>query len=176
MARICPIEPTQADAELAALFAGPLQGQHFNVAKALAASTAALRAITSAQHALHDSTLSPVQRVAVRLVVSQHAGSVYDLAHAGHDAKSLGLSNEQITSIRRGSQVRAELEPLVSFARALLDKRGRTSDEDVARARAAGMDDRTITALIALVGLTWTVCLFNVFNSTPPDFPPLADV
>lgn len=171
MQRLKPVEPVQAEPPVDAIFTGTLRGQHYNVYKALAASPAALRAAAEAQASLESSSLDPAHRVAIRLVTSQFWQSPCDLAMHAAQARALGMSDGQITQIRRGVHDDQQTASLIAFARALHDKLGRVSDADVAAVRAAGFDDRAIADAVAEASVASFLCMFNVFNRTAPDAP-----
>lgn len=80
--------------------------------------------------------------------------------------KKAGLSAAAVADACRGAG-----DPLVAFARAVLDCRGKVSDADVEAVRAAGYGDAEIAEAVAHVALNVLTNLLNNVARTPIDFP-----
>ena len=59
----------------------------------------------------------------------------------------------------------------LKFARVLVENRGRVSDEDLDRVRAAGYSDAEITELVAEIALNLLTNYLNITAGTEVDFP-----
>ncbi len=77
-------------------------------------------------------------------------------------------------AIRKGHGASPREQAIIEFARAAMATKGRVSDADLAKARAAGLDDRQITAVVAMIAIATFTALFNHVNDTANDFPPAA--
>ncbi len=60
---------------------------------------------------------------------------------------------------------------MLQFSRAIVEKRGWVNDLDLERARQAGLGDREITEIVAIVATTIFSNYFNYIAQTEVDFP-----
>jgi uncharacterized peroxidase-related enzyme len=117
-------------------------------------------------------SLDAKTRDAIALVVSEADGCDYCLAaHSFIGANMAKMTPEEIAFNREGGSFDPKRAAAVSFAEALIEKRGKVSDADLAEVREAGYTD---AELVAIVGLSAQFLLTNFMNNmaqTPIDFP-----
>ncbi len=176
MGRLRSIDPEQAEGRVKEIFEGPLKGKAFNIFRAMANSPAALDAYLGLAGALSKASLSNAEREVIQLAIAQANECGYCLAAHTQVAKGAGLSEEQTIQARRGQMDDPRLHAIVTFARAIHDKRGWVDDEDLERFRAAGFDDAQIAEVVATYALAVLTNYFNHVNRTESDFPPPPEI
>jgi len=82
-----------------------------------------------------------------------------------------GLSPAEMAASREGRATDAKAAAALQFARAVLERRGAVSDQDLAKVRAAGFADGAIAEIIAHVALNVFTNYFNRAADTDIDFP-----
>lgn len=169
--RIKLVDPATATGRTKELFDGPIKGKHINLFRGLINSPAALQAYLGMGAALGEGELTPREREAVQLAVAQENNCEYCLAAHTKIGTGAGLSVEQTLGARRGSVDDQKLDALVKFAKALHQKRGHVSDEDLERFRAAGYGDGAIAEVVAGYAQATLTNFFNHVAGTPVDFP-----
>lgn len=137
-----------------------------NLFSTLAKAPAALDTYVQASAILGKTSLSAQQKEAVYLATSQVNGCDYCLAAHTLFAGKAGLSTEDIVAARHG-----ELNAYAALARQLVETRGHLNDEQIAAARAAGIDDMKIIEVIALVAVQTLTNYLNNTALTDIDFP-----
>lgn len=139
-----------------------------NVFATLAHAPVALDTYLQASALLGKSSLSAQEKEAVYLATSQVNGCDYCLAAHTLFAGKAGLSAQDIAAARQG-----ELNAYAALAQQLTHSRGHLSDGQIAAARAAGIDDRKIIEVIALVAVQTLTNYLNNTALTDIDFPPI---
>ncbi|PAW49741.1 alkylhydroperoxidase [Pseudomonas moraviensis] len=137
-----------------------------NVFTTLAKAPVALEAYVQASAILGKTSLSAKEKEAVYLATSQVNGCDYCLAAHSLFASKAGLSAQDIGAARHG-----ELNAYAALAQQLTQSRGHLSDEQIAAARAAGIDDSKIIEVIALVAVQSLTNYLNNAALTDIDFP-----
>ena len=137
-----------------------------NLFSTLAKAPVALDTYVQASAILGKTSLSAQQKEAVYLATSQVNGCDYCLAAHTLFAGKAGLSTEDIVAARHG-----ELNAYAALARQLVETRGHLSEEQIAAARAAGIDDVKIIEVIALVAVQTLTNYLNNTALTDIDFP-----
>lgn len=173
MNRIAPIDPTHAtspNAELFAAIKGKL-GMVPNLMRTFAQSPAALQGYLAFGGALDHTSLSARIREQVALAVAEANGCDYCLSAHSLLGKGAGLAPEAIEAARRGESTDPKVRALLQLARAIVQTRGKISDEAFAAARAAGVNDQEIVETVALVGLNILTNYLNNVARTEIDFP-----
>lgn len=145
-----------------------------NIVKALANSPAALSGYLSMSSELSQGTFPPQLREQIALTVAQANGCDYCLAAHSAVGKMIGLSDTQIVDSRRGTAVDSRAGAVLSLARQVVGQRGWVTDDDLAEARRAGLDDEAITEVLANVALNMFTNYFNHVANTDIDFPKAA--
>ena len=100
------------------------------------------------------------------LATSQVNGCDYCLAAHTLFASKAGLAAEEIIEARHG-----RLNSFATLAHQLTETRGHLSNEQIAAARAAGIDDKKIIEVIAVVAAQTLTNYLNNVALTDIDFP-----
>jgi AhpD family alkylhydroperoxidase len=135
-------------------------------------SPVALEAVLSLETSLKKSSLSPLDIEVIKLVVSHATGCDYCLAAHTMIGKKLGLSREEILTLRQAQPSgNARNDALAEFTLHLLKTSGTLSADVVAAVKQAGVTDAQIVdTTMAIASITFTN-LFNQINDTTLDFP-----
>jgi uncharacterized peroxidase-related enzyme len=142
-----------------------------NMARVMAQAPAVLSGYTGLSAALSGGELSPELREKIGLSVAQKNACEYCVSAHTAIAGGAGLSVESILDARRGNAVDSRDQAALDFAKAVVDKQGRVSDEDLARVRASGFGDGAIAEIVANVAFTIYTNYFNNVAGTEIDFP-----
>jgi uncharacterized peroxidase-related enzyme len=137
-----------------------------NVFRVLAHAPAALASYLQNSAALGKTSLSARQKEAIFLATSQVNGCDYCLAAHTVFAGKAGLSSQEILSAREG-----RLDAYALLARQITASRGHLDNEQIAAARAAGIDDAKIIEVIAHVASQTLTNYLNNVALTEIDFP-----
>ncbi|MEV2277160.1 peroxidase-related enzyme [Nocardiopsis sp. NPDC049922] len=125
-----------------------------NVAKALANSPDALKGYLGLHGALGGGSLSAADRERVALAVAEVNGCDYCLAaHTYVAANVAQVGEDEIVAARRGTSTDPRSAAVVGLAVKVTEARGALADEDLAKAREAGLSDAEIVEVIAGVAL-----------------------
>ena len=139
-----------------------------NMLRTMAHSPETLQAYLHFNRELEDGPLGPMLVEKIALSVAQVDESEYSLARHTVRAWVLGISEEEILSIREGRVADKKTEAALRFARGLAR---RTGDYSITELRNAGYSDADIVSIIACVGLNSFANLFNAVTKTELDFP-----
>lgn len=177
MPRLTQITSDAANRDQSELFAAVQAklGRVPNLMRAMANAPAALRGYLELNGALGSGTgLTAKQRELIALTVAESNGCEYCLAAHSTLGKMAGLSPEAIAAARRGDGVEREHQALARFVQAILHRRGRIDDQQLASFRAAGFSDEAITEVVGHVALNIFTNYFNNLAETEVDFPAAA--
>lgn len=171
MTRISALTIEQAPAPARTALQGIEKGLGFlpNAFATLANSPAALSGYLALAQALGKNSLTPAEREAAALAASEVNGCEYCIAAHSFFGGKVGLDGDAILSARAGN-----LNAVATLARSVTLTRGRLSDEQIAAAREAGLDDGKIVDVIAQVSLLTLTNYLNNVAQTDVDFPPQA--
>lgn len=117
-------------------------------------------------------TLDVKTRDGIALAVSEADGCDYYLA--AHTYISLNMAKtppEEIALNREGRSSDPKREAAVAFAKALIERRGKVSDEEFAAVKAVGWTDANVVEMIALTAQFLLTNFMNNAVQTPIDFP-----
>ncbi|MCI0428090.1 MAG: hypothetical protein L0Z46_08755 [Nitrospiraceae bacterium] len=142
-----------------------------NLARTMANSPAVLEAYVGSSAALTKGVLGSRLRVQIALTVAEATCDAYCLAASTAFGKLAGLSEEAILDSRRGQSPDSREEATLHFARKLVARQGRVSDEDLTRLRRIGYGDGDIAEIVANVALNIFTSYFNHVAGTHVDFP-----
>jgi uncharacterized peroxidase-related enzyme len=173
MSRIPALAPESAAPETKALFAavkGKL-GSVPNLFRVLGNAPAALKGYLNFSEALSGASLDAKTREAVALTVAGANSCAYCAAAHSFISKSLKVDDGEIGLRLKGRSADAKTQAVLTFARQIVEKRGLVSDADVSAARAAGLDDRAVTEIVAIVALNIFTNYVNHVAETDVDFP-----
>lgn len=142
-----------------------------NVLGGMANGPALLQGYLGLGAALDEGSLSLQLREKIALAVSQVNECNYCVAGHSMIGAMVGLTPDEIVESRKGTSSDEKTEAAVQLARALAEKRGRVSDEDVQKVRGAGYSDGEIAEILASVLQTLFTNYFNHIAETDLDFP-----
>lgn len=171
--RITPVDPAAAagrGSELLAAVKAKL-GVIPNLTRVMAHAPAVLDGYLGLSGALAGGVLPAKLREQLALDVGEANGCDYCVSAHTVMGKKAGLSDAAVLDARRGTG-----HPLLAFARAVLDKKGRVTDADLAAARAAGHTDAEIVETVGHVALNVLTNFLNNVARTPIDFPRAASL
>lgn len=178
MARITPVDPTQATPEVAAVLQAVKAklGRIPNLFLTLAKAPAALQAYLGAAEAVGTGRLSAKEREILALAVAQANGCDYCLAAHTAIGGMVGLDSDTLETSRVGLPANRRWAALVTFARAVVRDRGHVSPLDLQAAREAGLDDADLLEVVANVAVNVLTNYTNSVAGTAVDFPKAADL
>lgn len=143
-----------------------------NIFTTFANSAAALEAYLGINNALANGVLDPKLREQLAVTVAGFNGCNYCAsAHVFLGGKA-GIERDELIANSKGKSGDAKTQTAIDFARALLEKRGKISNEDLSAVRAAGFSDEEIIEILAHVAMNTFTNYFNETALTAIDFPP----
>lgn len=145
-----------------------------NLLATLANSPSAFHGYLQLSETLGAGQLTAQQREIVALATAQENACAYCLSAHSLLAKASGLSDEAIRLARAGTASGSRDAAIASFARQLVQQRGRVDAAVVAHARAEGLSDALILEIIANVALSVLTNYTNHVAQTEIDFPRVA--
>jgi AhpD family alkylhydroperoxidase len=124
----------------------------------LSASPAAREGYVAVRKALAKGSLTGRLQEKIALLVADRNGCAYcGAAHEALAAK-MGIDDAEIAASRQASAADTKEDAVLKLAAAMVERRGNVSEEELARARAAGLGDAEIVEVVANVAL-------NVFRN-----------
>lgn len=176
MPRIQPVDTQLTDSNTAASLEAVRRslGMLPNLHATFAQSPALLQAYLGYADAIGKGRLKPVQRELIALVIGQANGCQYCLSAHSLLGKGAGLNAEALLAARAGRAADTQDQAVLSLALALLEQRGRLSDEQLASAHGAGLDDGLILEVLGQVAMNVLTNFGNNLAQTTVDFPPVA--
>lgn len=173
MQRIPALDPATANADVRA----PLDavkaklGMVPNMMKTMARAPSVLSAYLAFSGAAGTGELPAKLREQIALVTAQTNGCDY-CASAHHAlGKMAGLSAEEIAGGYQGQSADVKAQAALAFAQAVLAKRGKVSDTELAAVKGAGYSDGQVLEIMANVVLNILTNYFNNLADTEIDFP-----
>lgn len=172
MTRLHPIQPTQADEKTQKLLDGVQRGLGMvpNMFKTLAHSSAALSGYLSFNQAL-GGALTPMLREQISLAVAGANGCDYCASAHTLLGRNVGVSDAELAANLAGQSSDERTQAALSFARAVVEHRGRVASADLARIKAAGFTDADIVEIVSVVALNVFTNYFNLVAEPEIDFP-----
>lgn len=173
MSRIHPVERETTDPRLRQAFDAIQQqlGVVPNMMRTMAQSPAVLEAYLAFGAALRQGLLPARLQEAIALAVAEANECDYCLSAHSALGRGAGLSPDDIAASRDGRASDPKVAAALQFARAIVDRRGGVTEQDIARIRAAGFADGEIAEIIAHVALNVFTNYFNRAVHTEVDFP-----
>ena len=173
MPQIHPLTIEQADPAVADKLSAMKAkiGMVPNVVGTLANSPAALNLYLASSHALSGGKLSARQREIVALTIGQLNQCHYCVSAHTMIGKGAGLSPEEILHARLGKGANPIDNAIAMVASKLITKSGFLTAEDIAEAKAAGLDDGLIIEIIANLVHNILTNYTNHVAQTEIDFP-----
>jgi AhpD family alkylhydroperoxidase len=136
--------------------------------KSVAQSPAVLEGYLQFTRALDGGRLDRIEREQIALAVAQANLCEYSLAYHTALARKLGLTDDHILASREGRAADRRVEAALEFAKELVAENGDCSPAELQR---AGLSDREIVEIIALVALNVFENYFNMVAKTEIDLP-----
>ena len=173
MQRIQPLDagatPTESQSLLAAV--QKKLGLTPNLFKTLAHSPTGLGFYLQQSQSLASGTLSaPVREQLALLTAGVNACDYCASAHTLL-GKGVGVSNEEAARNLRGVATDRRAQAALTFAHAIIDKRGRVTDAELNAVRDAGYGNAEIVEIVAHVAMNIFTNYFNHVAGTEVDFP-----
>lgn len=173
MQRIPALDPAKANADVRATLDAVKAklGMVPNIVKTMALAPSVLNGYVSFSGAVGAGELPAKLREQIALVTAQTNGC--DYCASAHQAlgKMAGLSAEEIARSHRGQSADAKAQAALTFAQAVLGKRGKVSDSELAAIKAAGFSEGQVLEIVANVALNIFTNYFNNVADTEIDFP-----
>jgi uncharacterized peroxidase-related enzyme len=145
-----------------------------NMTKVMANSPAVLEAYLSFSGALSHGGLDAKLREEIALEVGEQNSCQYCVSAHKAIGKMTGLTDSEMEQARDAKSATAKNAAALRFAREIVAKMGRTTDEDVETVRRAGFTDGEIAEIIAHVSLNIFTNYFNNTAGVEVDFPKIA--
>lgn len=176
MSRLPTIDPTTAIGESKELLDAVQKklGMAPNILRIMANAPAALKAYLGLGEALSGGRFDAKSREAIALAVAGANSCEYCASAHAAVSRSLQVEEPEIAERLRGRSNEPKLDAALIFARAIVDKGGFVSDDDIAAVRTAGHDDEAIVEIVANVAANIFTNYFNHVAQTEIDFPKVA--
>jgi uncharacterized peroxidase-related enzyme len=142
-----------------------------NMMQTMAQSPHVLEGYLGLSGALSRGALSAQLQEQIALAVSEVNACDYCLSAHSALGRGAGLSNDELGASRAGRASDPKASAALAFARAVVERRGGITDNDLARVRAAGYSDAEVVEIIAHVALNVFTNYFNRAAETEIDFP-----
>lgn len=145
-----------------------------NLHRTLAHAPVALEAYTRTVDALGRGALPPRLREQIAVAVAGHNRCNYCAAAHTMLGAASGVEADELARNLRGESADARTGLVLSFVRAVLERRGAVPDEQLEELRRAGVSDAELVEVVAHVGMSWFTNAFNRLARTTLDFPPIS--
>ena len=137
-------------------------------------SPAVLEAFLSFSSALSHGALDAKLREEIALAVGEQNSCQYCVSAHTAIGKMTGLSDSEIEQAREARAGSSKNTAALQFARELVAKKGRATEEDVETVRRAAFSDGEIAEITAHVALNIFTNYFNNTAGVEVDFPKIA--
>ena len=173
MSRIQPVDPATAKGKAKDLLGAVQKGLGVtpNLFRVVAHSPAALEGLLGLNGALSQGLLSGKLREQIALAVAERNSCDYCLSAHSLLGKGAGLGDDDIAQARMVRAVDPKAEAALRFANAIVERRGQTSDVEIAALRQAGYGDGEIVEIVAVTVLNILTNYLNHVAATEIDFP-----
>ena len=172
MPRIQPVQPTDADEKTRKLLDTVQRGLGMvpNMAKTLAHSSAALAGYLNFNQAI-GGALTPALREQVSLAIAGFNRCDYCASAHTLLGRNAGIANDELIANLAGESADDKTQARLSFALAVVERRGQITDDELQLIRAAGPTDAQIVEIVAVVALNVFTNYLNHVIETEVDFP-----
>jgi uncharacterized peroxidase-related enzyme len=148
-----------------------------NMMRTMGNSPAVLEGYLNLSGALSHGKLSAKTGELIALAVSESNSCDYCVAaHTFIGEKLLKTDAQVLHDARTGNSADAKTEAILQLAKTLISKNGLVSDEDVNKAKNAGVSDAEIAETVAHVALNVLTNYFNNTANTQIDFPEVSSL
>jgi len=143
-----------------------------NMMRTMGNSPAVLEGYLNLSGALSHGKLSAKTGELIALAVSESNSCDYCLAaHTFIGEKLVKADPAVLHAARTGNSTDAKTEAILQLAKTLINKNGLVNDEDVNKAKNAGISDAEIAETVAHTALNVLTNYFNNLANTEIDFP-----
>lgn len=142
-----------------------------NLYKVIAHSPAALEAYLNQGAALASTSLSMKLREQIAVTIAGVNGCDYCASAHTAIGKGAGLSSEELSNNLAGGSSDPKTQAALSFARSVVDRRGRIEESALTTVRDAGFSEGEIVEIVTLVGVNIFTNYLNHIAGTDIDFP-----
>lgn len=143
-----------------------------NMMRTMANSPAVLEGYLSLSGALGTGKLGAKTGELIAIAVAERNACEYCLsAHTFIGTNLMKMNAETLVSARASNSADAKTHAVLTFASALVDKKGLVNDNDVNTAKSAGITDQELSEVVGHVALNILTNYFNNAAGTHNDFP-----
>lgn len=146
-------------------------GMISNMHQHMALSPTVLEAYINIGTSVSNISLEDKIRECIALAVSEKNKCEYCVSAHSVRASRIGLSPDAIKKARSGKARDPKANAAVKLALASIEKNGKVSEEDIAKAKDKGVSDKEIVEVIALACFTLFTNYFNLALQPEMDFP-----
>ncbi len=174
MQKISALNPDTATGKLKELFNAVQSkfGMVPNMMRTMGNSPAVLNGYLSLNNALGESSIGAKLGEQIALAVANANGCEYcNAAHSFIGEKLMGMDDKTIVEAREGKSKDSKTQTALSFARAIVAKKGRVSDSELNTLKEAGFNEVAIAEIIAYTALNIFANYFNNALNVKVDFP-----
>jgi uncharacterized peroxidase-related enzyme len=174
MARLTPLTPENTSGKTRELLQAVKSklGMVPNIAGAMAHSPALLEGYLGLSGAIASGKLDPKLREFIALAVAERNECYYCLsAHTTIGNKILGIDEDPLLKSRTEETIDDRTDAALIFVRAIVDRKGKVTDDEVAAIKDAGFNDEEIAEIFGNVALNLLTNYFNELAHTEIDFP-----
>jgi uncharacterized peroxidase-related enzyme len=148
-----------------------------NMMRTMGNSPAVLEGYLNLSGALSHGKLSAKTGELIALAVSESNSCDYCVAaHTFIGEKLVKADPAVLKAARSGNSADAKTEAILQLAKTLISKNGLVNDEDVNKAKNAGVSDAEIAETVAHTALNVLTNYFNNLANTEIDFPAVAEL
>lgn len=173
MSRITPIDPSRSTGKARELLDAVQAklGKTPNMMRTMAQSPAVLEAYLGFSGALAKGSLSAKAREQIALATGEANECGYCVAAHSTLGAIAGLKNDEIDRARQFSAADPKTDAILKLSRSIVETRGQLNDDDLHRARSAGLNDGEIAEVVANTAFNIFTNYFNHIAETELDFP-----
>lgn len=142
-----------------------------NTFATMASSPVTLGGFLGLMTTLESGKLTNELRGHISILVSELNECPYCLSAFTALGKAGGMDDESIKMCRVATSDDPKIQAVLKFVKAVMENRGKVSDEDVASVKKAGYGDEEIGEIIANIALYTFINYFNLVANTKIDFP-----
>lgn len=130
-----------------------------------------LEAFISLSDAASHTTFTPLLAEQIALSVSQANLCNYCISAHTAIGKAAGLSDSAINDARKALAKPPKEQAILQFAKLLVEKKGKVTDEDIAMLKKSGVNDEEMLEIVLHVILNLFTNYFNHVTDPQIDFP-----
>jgi uncharacterized peroxidase-related enzyme len=173
MSRVNSISPDKANSEVKEIYREIEKklGKIPNIFLNMGNSPAVLKGYAQLEQAANETHLDPKTREQIALVVGESNRCHYCLSAHSVIAKGKGLDEQEIMQARQGKSKDPKSQAILNFTKAVVDNKGKVSNQDVASLKATGISDAELIDIILVIILNMFTNYFNNVTDPKIDFP-----